>query len=151
MLFVFLMAGAIVNAILATIGGAVFIVGVVFFLIGVPQFKSSGKKINRNLLKEVFPICVTLLTLILYMIIAYWSSRTAGTLAFSLSDPSSSLLNQAKKLTCLGIVQGLFSFVAMKWLLPRLIGELGLEKKHIWGISIGFIFTITNGIAAWLS
>lgn len=151
MLFVFLMAGAIVNAVLATIGGAVFIVGVVFFLIGVPKFESSGKKINRNLLKEVLPICVTLLILILYMIITYWSSRTAGMLAFSLSDPSSTLLNPAKKLIFLGVIQGLFSFVALKWLLPRLIGELGLEKKHIWGISIGFIFTITNGMAVWLT
>ncbi|MDN4068776.1 hypothetical protein QYF50_12805 [Paenibacillus vini] len=51
----------------------------------------------------------------------------------------------------MGIVQGVFSFIALKWLLPRLIGELGLEKKHIWGISIGFIFTIKNGIAAWLT
>lgn len=151
MLFVFLMAGAIVNAILAAIGGGIFMVGVVFFLIGIPQFKSSGKKMNRDLFKEMLPICVTLLTQILYMIIAYWSAKTAGTLAFSLSDPSSNLLDPAKKLIFLGVIQGIFSFVALKWLLPRLIGELGLEKKHIWGISLGTVFTITNGIAAWLT
>ena len=94
---------------------------------------------------------MTLLTLIMYMTITCWSARTGGTLAFSHSDPIDAYMNQAKKLVLLGAAQGVFALFAFKWLLPRLIGELRLDKKHKWGISAGAILTIAGGSAAWLT
>ena len=85
------------------------------------------------------------------MTITLWSARTGGTLAFSLSVPIDAYMNQAKKLVLLGAAQGVFALLAFTWLLPRLIGELKLDKKHRWGVSAGVIITIVGGSAAWLS
>ncbi|WP_334074939.1 MULTISPECIES: hypothetical protein [Paenibacillus] len=151
MLFILLMAGAVVNGALCAIGGGILIMGVVFYLIGLPQFKRSEKTKVRDMVKESLPIFFTLLMILLYMMITYWCARTGGTLAFSRSAPAEVYLDQAKKLVLLGVVQGFFSLFAFKWILPGVIGELGLDKKHKWRIAAGFILTIAGGGAAWLA
>lgn len=85
------------------------------------------------------------------MMITYWSARTGGRLAFSRSVPINVYMDQAKNLILLGAVQGAFSILAFTWLLPGLIGELGLGKKHIWGVSAGVLLTIAGGSVAWLA
>ncbi|MDN9009396.1 hypothetical protein [Brevibacillus laterosporus] len=151
MIFMLLMAGAAVNVALCVIAGGVVFVGGVFFLIGLPASKSSKKWLSPDLIKFALTVFLTLLTLIIYMVITFWSARTGGTLAFSRSVPTNAYMDQAKNLILLGGVQGAFSLLAFKWLLPGLIGELGLSKKHIWGISAGGIVTIAGGSVAWLA
>lgn len=151
MIFMLLMAGAVVNAALCVIVGGVVLVGVVFFLIGLPSSKSSKKCLSSDLIKFTLTVFLTLLTLMIYMMITYWSARTGGTLAFSRSVPIHAYMDQSKNLILLGTIQGVFSLLAFKWLLPSLIGELGLDKKHIWGVSAGVIVTISGGSVAWLA
>jgi|GEM_PF-4348982 len=151
MLFILLMAGAIVNGALCAIGGAILFMGVVFYLIGLPQFKRSEKTKVRDGIRESLPIFVTLLMIVLYMMITYWCARTGGTLAFSRSAPTEVYLDQAKKLVLLGIVQGLFSLFTFKWILPGAIGELKLDRKHKGGIAAGVIVTMAGGGAAWIT
>ncbi|MFD0621313.1 hypothetical protein ACFQZR_28230 [Paenibacillus sp. GCM10027629] len=151
MLFILLMAGAIVNGALCAFVGCAVFVGFVFFLIGLPTSKSSKKWLSPDMIKFTLTVFLTLLTLMIYMTITLWSARTGGTLAFSRSVPIDAYMNQAKKLVLLGTAQGVFVLLAFKWLLPRFIGELRLDKKHIWGVSAGVIITIVGGSAAWLS
>lgn len=151
MLFILLMAGVIVNGALCAIGGAILFMGVVFYLIGLPQFKRSEKTKVRDMTRESLPIFFTLLMILLYMVITYWCARTGGSLASSRSAPTEVYLDQAKKLILLGVVQGCFSLIAFKWILPGAIGELGLGWKHKWGIASGVIVTMAGGGAAWLT
>ncbi|MGZ9586694.1 hypothetical protein [Paenibacillus marinisediminis] len=151
MIFMLLMAGAVVNVALCAIAGGVVIVGVLFSLIGFPTSKSSKTWLSPTLIKFIFTVFLTLLTLIIYMVITYWSARIGGTLAFSRSVPIDTYMSQAKKLVLLGTAQGAFSLFAFKWLLPSIFGDLILDKKHIWGISAGVILTIAGGSAAWLT
>ncbi|MCA1292690.1 hypothetical protein LBW89_06645 [Paenibacillus sp. alder61] len=150
MLFILLMAGAIVNGALCAVGGAILFMGVVFYLIGLPQFKRSEKTKVCDGIRESLPIFFTLLMILFYMVITYWCARTGGTLAFR-SVPSADDLSQAKKLVLLGIGQGLFSLITFKWILPGAIGELKLDRKHKWGIAAGVIVTMAGGGAAWLT
>lgn len=150
-MFIFLMAGAIVNGALCAFVGCAVFVGFVFFLIGLPTSKSSKKWLSPDLIKFILTVFLTLLTLIMYMIMTYWNARTGGTLAFSRPVSSDAYMDQAKNLVLWGTVQGAFSLLVFKWLLPILFGELRLDKKHRWGISAGAILTIAGGSAAWLA
>ncbi|WP_314588130.1 hypothetical protein [Paenibacillus terrigena] len=150
MLFILLMAGAIVNGVLCAFVGCAVFIGFVFFLIGLPTSKSSKKWLSPDMINFTLTVFFTLLTLMIHMTITLWSARTGGTLAFSRSVPIDTDMNQAKKLVLLGTAQGVFVLLAFKWL-PRLIGEIKLDKKHIWGVSSGVIITIVGGSAAWLS
>lgn len=151
MIFLLLMAGAVMNGVLCVFAGGVVFVGFVFFLIGLPASKSSKKWFTLDMIKFALTVFLTLLTLVMYMIITYWSARTGGTLAFSRSISTDAFMNQAKNLVLWGTVQGAFSLFAFIWMLPRLIGELGLDRKQIWGVSAGAVLTIASGSAAWLS
>lgn len=151
MVFLLLLAGAAVNAVLCSIGGVIILVGFVFYLIGLPESKRTEKSKTRDLIKYSLPIFATLLMIILYMVITYWCARTGGTLAFSRSIPADGRLEQAKILVLFGIVQGVYALVAFKWLLPGLIGNLGLDRRHKWWISIGAIVTVAGGGVAWLT
>ncbi|WP_435920861.1 hypothetical protein [Paenibacillus sp. DYY-L-2] len=151
MVFFLLLAGAAVNAVLCIIGGVIIIVGIVFYLIGLPQSKRTEKSKIRDMIHYSLPILTTLLMIILYMVITYWCARTEGTLAFSRSVPADVELLQAKKLVFWGILQGVYSLVAFKWLLPGLIGELGLNRRQKWWISFGAIITVAGGGAVWLT
>ncbi|WP_313640155.1 hypothetical protein [Paenibacillus sp.] len=151
MIFILLMAGAIVNGVLCAFVGCAVFVGFVFFLIGLPTSKSSKKWSSPDLIKFILTVFLTLLTLIMYMIMTSWNARTGGTLAFSHPVSTGAYTDQAKNLVLWGTVQGVFSLLAFKWLLPSLIGIVGLDKKHRWGISAGAILTIVGGSAAWLA
>lgn len=126
-------------------------VGFVFFLIGLPEFMKAGRFKIFIVIQQMFPIILTLLSIVIYMIITYWCTRTSGTLAFTRFVPGDvHYMGMAKKLLYLSVAQGIYTLVILKWLLPALIGELGLGKKHIWGISAGAIITIAGGGVAWL-
>lgn len=152
MLFILLMAGAIVNGVLCAFVGCAVFIGFVFFLIGLPTSKSSTKWSSPDLIKFTLTVFLTLLALIMYMIMTAWNARTGGTLAFSHPVSTDAYMDQAKNLVLWGTVQGAFSLLAFKWLLPSLIGKLVIiDKKHRWGISAGAILTIAGGSAAWLA
>ena len=150
MLFILLMAGAIVNGALCAFAGVAVFMGFVFFLIGLPTSKSSRKWPAPDHIQFILTVFSTLLTLIVFMIITYWNAKTGGILAFSRTFPIDAYIDQAKHLIFWGTIQGAFSLLIFKWLLPNLLGELTLDKKHIWGISAGVILTITGGGVAWL-
>ncbi|EHB57506.1 hypothetical protein [Paenibacillus lactis] len=149
MIIMLLMAGGIVNGVLCAIAGGVVLVGLVFFLIGLPEAKSS--KTSGGVIRFTSTVFSTLLTLIVFMVITYWNARNGASLAFTSSDQADAYLNQAKNLVILGAVQGAFSLLAFLWILPRFIGHLGLGTKHKWGLAAGAVLTIAGGGAAWLS
>ncbi|GIP24328.1 hypothetical protein [Paenibacillus sp. J22TS3] len=150
MLFIILVTGAIVNAALCAASGAILLMGIVFFLIGLPEFKQTGRSRTWDIIRQSLPILFTLLAIITYMIITYWCAHTGGTLAFSRSAPANVQLGQAKKLLTLGFLHGVYSLITFKWVLPGIIGKLGLDRRHIWGIAAGAILTAAGGAAAWL-
>ena len=69
----------------------------------------------------------------------------------SLVQTTDAYLAQAKNLVLWGAVQGAFSLFAFTWMLPKILGELGLDKKHIWIVAAGAILTIAGGSVAWLT
>lgn len=151
MLFILWMVVAIVNGVFCAIAGSVLVVGFVFFLIGLPEFKKTDKFNTFIVIQKVSPILLTLLSIVIYMVFTYWCTRTSGTLAFTRLVPGDVHdLEMARKLFFLSVAQGFYALVALKWMLPALIGELGLGKKHIWGITAGSIISIAGGGIAWL-
>ncbi|MCY9544494.1 hypothetical protein M5X00_07065 [Paenibacillus alvei] len=151
MTFLLLMAGAAVNTIQCVFIGGVVFVGFVFYLVGLAPTNSSQKRFSHDKIKFTLTVSFTLSILILYAIIAYWNVRTAGTLAFDRPDSTGAYLAQAKQMVLWGTVQGAYAPIAFVWLLPRVIGEVKLDKKHIWIISAGALLAIAGGGAAWLT
>lgn len=150
MTFLLLMAGAIVNAIQFVFVGGAVIIGFVFFLIGLPSSKSKKKRFTRDTIKFILTVFSTLFTLIVYMVITFWNVRTGGILAFSGSYSTDVYVAHAKSLVLFGVIQGAFSILAFKWMLPLIIGKLGLGTKHKWAIVSGSLLTIAGGSVAWL-
>lgn len=53
-------------------------------------------------------------------------------------------------MTFLLLIAGAYALISFLWLLPRVIGEMKLDKKHISMISIGALLAIAGGGTAWL-
>ncbi|KJB86843.1 hypothetical protein AZ66_16530 [Paenibacillus sp. E194] len=132
------------------IGGVIF-VGFVFYLVGLAPTHSSKQRFSADKIKFTLSVFFTLSILILYAIITYWNARTGGMLAFERPDSTESYLAQAKKLVLWGLVQGAYAPIAFLWLLPQVIGDVNLDKKHIWIISAGSLLAIAGGGTAWLT
>ncbi|SYX83915.1 conserved membrane protein of unknown function [Paenibacillus alvei] len=151
MTFLLLMAGAAVNTIQCVfIGGFVFI-GFFFYLVGLAPTNSPQQRFSPDKIKFTLSVFFTLSILILYAIITYWNARTGGMLAFERPDSTDAYVMQAKKLALWGTVQSAYAPIAFLWLLPRVIGEVIIDKKHIWIISAGSLLTIAGGGTAWLT
>ncbi|MEQ7049974.1 hypothetical protein ABN764_04865 [Paenibacillaceae sp. P-4] len=151
MTFLLLMAGAVVNTIQCVFVGGVVFVGFVFYLVGLAPTHSSKQRFSPDKIKFTLSVFFTLSILFLYAIITYRIIRTGGMLAFEHPDSTDAYLAQAKKLVLWGSVQGAYAPIAFVWLLPLVIGEMKLDKKHIWIISAGSLLAIAGGGTAWLT
>ncbi|MEC0181295.1 hypothetical protein P4H61_07250 [Paenibacillus peoriae] len=123
--------------------------GIVFFLIGLPEFKKSPK-LTKEAKKNITYIMSTLLTLVVFMVIISWNIRASGDLMLAgpLTPPMKLLWGQ--KVLTLGLLEGLWAVVSLKWLLPFFFDPLNLNKKQILVVVSGIVFSVASGIYAML-
>ncbi|QDY86457.1 hypothetical protein FQU75_16065 [Paenibacillus polymyxa] len=123
------------------------IVGIVFFLIGFPEFKKSPKLTNKAK-KDITYIMSTLLTLVIFVVIVSWNIHTSGDLFLEGPLTPQMELHWGQKVLMLGLVEGLWAVISLKWLLPIFFDPLGLSKKQILVLVSGIAFSVVSGIYA---
>ncbi|WP_231887313.1 hypothetical protein [Paenibacillus jamilae] len=135
------------NIILGSSVGVAIIVGIVFFLIGFPEFKKSPKLTNKAK-KDITYIMSTLLTLVIFVVIVSWNIHTSGDLFLAGPLTPQMKLHWGQKVLILGLVEGLWAVISLKWLLPFFFDPLGLSKKQILVLVSGIAFSVVSGIYA---
>lgn len=151
MIFILLIASTVANGILFTFAGGAVVLGLVFSLIGWPSSKPKDSGQLKKLYTFILLVCATLTMLVMFMALTFWSARISGTLAFTSPAEVELYISQAKKLVLLGAVQGVFSLLVFRYIMPLIAGELEFSKKHIWMIASGVLLSLASGGAAWLS
>ncbi|WP_028545559.1 hypothetical protein [Paenibacillus taiwanensis] len=150
MTFLLLMAGAVLNVLQVVFVGGIVFIGFVFSLIGWSPAKPNKARFTLDMIKFILTVLFTLLTLIVYMVLIYRNVRVSGTLAFTPPVSHEVYLMHAKSLVLGGVVQGAFALFAFTWMLPMMLGELPLDKKHKRIVAGGALLTIAGGGSAWL-
>ncbi|MGZ0038902.1 hypothetical protein [Paenibacillus ottowii] len=135
------------NIILGSSVGVAIIVGIVFFLIGFPEFKKSPKLTNKAK-KDITYIMSTLLTLVIFVVIVSWNIHTSGDLFLEGPLTPQMKLHWGQKVLMLGLAEGLWAVISLKWLLPFFFDPLGLSKKQILVLVSGIAFSVVSGIYA---
>ena len=105
--------------------------GIVFFLIGLPEFKKSPK-LTKEAKKDITYITSTLLTLVVFVVIVSWNIRASGDLM--LAGPITTQMKYlwGQKVLTIGLLEGLWTVVSLKWLLPFFFDALDLNKSKSW-------------------
>ncbi|AZH31826.1 hypothetical protein [Paenibacillus sp. M-152] len=125
------------------------IVGIVFFLIGFPEFKKSPK-LTKKAKKDITYIMSTLLTLVIFVVIVSWNIHTSGDLFLEGPLIPQMKLHWGQKVLILGLVEGLWAVISLKWLLPIFFDPLDLSKKQILVLVSGIALSMISGIYAML-
>ncbi|AWB46525.1 hypothetical protein DCC85_21705 [Paenibacillus sp. CAA11] len=150
MVLIIQIAAVLANIVLGVFAGAGIGVGLLFFLVGLPKSKSLKTTQGLlKLLKFVLPVAATLGIAFIYLAITFYSARLIGE-HFVLSRPGTAT-EQAllgRQLLSLGIGQGVWFFVSIRWLLPPMIDKLGFNRKQLLAVIGGSILTILTGIIA---
>ncbi|MGQ3477276.1 hypothetical protein [Paenibacillus sp. TY11] len=123
--------------------------GIVFFLIGFPEFKKSPK-LTKEAKKDITYIMSTLLTLVVFVVIVSWNIRASGDLMLAGPLTPQMKVLWGQKVLTLGLLEGLWAVVSLKWLLPFFFDSLDLNKKHILVVVSGIVFSVISGIYAML-
>lgn len=135
------------NIILGSFIGAAIFMGIVFFLIGLPEFKKSPK-LTKKAKKDIAYIMSTLLTLVVFMVIVFWNIRASGDLMLAGPLTPQMKFHWGQKVLMLGLLEGLWSVITLKWLLPIFFDPLDLSKKQILVLVSGIVFSVGSGIYA---
>jgi hypothetical protein len=125
------------------------IVGIVFFLIGLPEFKRSPK-LTKKAKKDITYIMSTLLTLLIFVVIVSWNLHTSGDLFLEGPLTPQMKFHWGQKVLLLGLLEGLWAVISLKWLLPIFFDPLDLSKKQILVLVSGIVFSVVSGIYAML-
>lgn len=118
-----------VNLIVATFMGSCIIIGFVFFLIGFQGERLSKLAKGKQTRIDLIKIFSTLGILAVILLLSFESLRTTGHLAFASPDPETAR-QVGVKLMLLGMAQGAWFFVSLKWLLPLVFDPVNLNKKQ---------------------
>ncbi len=137
------------NIILGSFIGVAIFMGIVFFLIGWPEFKKT-LKLTKKAKKDIAYIMSTLLTLVVFMVIVCWNIRASGDLMLAGPLTPQMKFHWGQKMLMLGLLEGLWAVITLKWLLPVFFDPLDLSKKQILVLVSGIVFSIVSGIYAML-
>lgn len=138
--------GIAANSLTLAFGLSAFVMGIVFFLIGLPQMKKKSASTFLN--KDVAYIMATmaiLLTLLVLMGISIYLSKEL--LFSSVLSPVETLRLGKRLLFVIGVVV-LWGFVCSKWLLPIVFDPIKLSKKQMTVIMTGMVSMIVVGVDA---
>nr|WP_254207621.1 hypothetical protein [Paenibacillus sp. AK121] len=118
-------------------------------MIGFPEFKKSPK-LTKKAKKDITYIMSTLLTLVIFVVIVSWNIHTSGDLFLEGPLTPQMKLHWGQKVLILGLVEGLWAVISLKWLLPIFFDPLDLSKKQILVLVSGIALSMISGIYAML-
>ncbi|WP_431085801.1 hypothetical protein [Paenibacillus sp. 8b26] len=125
------------------------IVGIVFFLLGLPEFKKSPK-LTKEAVKDIIYIFLTLLILLIFVVIISWNIRTSSVLSFSGPLTSEMQFYWGRKVLIIGLLEAAWFFISIKWLLPIVFDRVDLSKKQSIFVISGILLSEISGIYAML-
>lgn len=140
------MIGIAANSLTLAFGLSAFVMGIVFFLIGLPQMKK--KSVSAFFNKDVAYIMATMAILITFLILMGFSIYLSKELLFSSALSPSETLRLGKRLLFVIGVLVLWGFLCTKWLLPIFFDPIKLSKKQMTVIITGIVSMIVVGVDA---
>ncbi|AET58130.1 hypothetical protein HPL003_06835 [Paenibacillus terrae HPL-003] len=123
--------------------------GIVFFLIGLPEFKKSPK-LTKEAVKSITYIFATLLILLIFVVIISLNIHASGDLFLTGPLTPQMKFLWGQKVLTLGLLEGLWAVISLKWLLPIFFDPLDLSKKQILVLGCGIVFSVGSGFYAML-
>jgi uncharacterized protein YjeT (DUF2065 family) len=140
------MIGIAANSLTLAFGLSAFVMGIVFFLIGLPQMKK--KSVSAFFNKDVAYIMATMAILLTFLILMGFSIYLSKELLFSSALSPSETLRLGKRLLFVIGVLVLWGFLYTKWLLPIFFDPIKLSKKQMTVIITGIVSMIVVGVDA---
>lgn len=140
------MIGIAANSLILTFGLSAFVMGIVFFLIGLPQIKKKSGSAFLN--KDVAYIMATMAILLSFLVLMGFTIYLSKELLFSSVLSSVETLRLGKRLLFVIGVLVLWGFVCTKWILPIVFDPIKLSKKQMTVIVTGIVSMIVVGVDA---
>lgn len=140
------MIGIVANSLILTFGLSAFVMGIVFFLIGLPQMKKKSASAFFN--KDVAYIMATMAILLTFLVLMGFSIYLSKELLFSSVLSSAETLRVGKRLLFVIGVVVLWGLFCAKWLLPIVFDPIKLSKKQLTVVFTGIISMIVVGVDA---
>lgn len=140
------MIGIAANSLILTFGLSAFVMGIVFFLIGLPQMKK--KSVSAFFNKDVAYIMGTMAILVTFLVLIGFSIYLSKELLFSSALSSAQTLRLGKRLLFVIGAVVLWGLLCSKWLLPIVFDPIKLSKKQLTVVFTGIISMIVVGVDA---
>jgi uncharacterized membrane-anchored protein len=138
--------GIAANSLILAFGLSAFVMGIVFFLIGLPQMKK--KSVSAFFNKDLAYIMATMAILLTFLILMGFTIYLSKELLFSSALSSVETPMFGKQLLFVIGVVVLWGFVCTKWLLPIFFDPIKLNKKQMTVIVTGIVSMIVVGVDA---
>lgn len=140
------MIGIAANSLTLAFGLIAFVMGIVFFLIGLPQMKK--KSVSAFFNKDVAYIMATMAILLTLLILMGFTIYLSKNLLFSDHLSALDKLIFGKKLLIMNGILVLWGFISTKWILPIVFDPIKLNKKQMTIIVTGIASMFVVGVDA---
>lgn len=140
------MIGIAANSLTLAFGLSAFVMGIVFFLIGLPQMKK--KSVSTFFNKDVAYIMATMAILLTFLIMMGFTIYLSKELLFSGTLSSLETFMFGKRLLIVIGIIVLWGFISTKWLLPVVFDPIKLSRKQLMVVITGIVSMIVVGVDA---